>query len=532
MKQFFYLSLTFLFFLAGQSLFGQDATDIFTRKHFKKDMTNVDVIDAKIWHHQGLTEKSLKKGLEIISSNVPLTAVDSFNTYQVLAYNFRTLGANGLALEHAKKAIEIMHRMEPNDDSKITWIALYYLSVKQYNTAILFMKKNIPQLEKEKDTLSLLKLYNDIGFTYSLNGETDRAISYYNRVVQFKNQAEVYKGVIGLATGNLGAIYFGKEDYKKALRYIQIDAALSKGRNQSSYYNALNSIGECYFFIGDYNAAKNTLLQLESFNSHEVETKLKTYQLLADVFSKLKENERSVLYLKKYIVLKESIEKDEIAMETIFKELSDAKISGVRKDLELSQSKTIAEEFKNKAYLFALLLVVVAVIIFIAYYRKRQLKNAEIRRLETDLLSAELKNKKRDVTNMVTNLTYKRKFIDEVQDKLKELHSQPPEEIDKEVTLIIREFNNYKNADKNSAVLQTDIDKVNLAFFNKLGELFPDLTENEKELCGLLLLKFSSKDIGNIRNVTPNAIKKARQRIRKKLPISEEEDLIHFLENI
>jgi DNA-binding CsgD family transcriptional regulator len=73
---------------------------------------------------------------------------------------------------------------------------------------------------------------------------------------------------------------------------------------------------------------------------------------------------------------------------------------------------------------------------------------------------------------------------------------------------------------------------VNLTFFKTLGEKFPLLTENEKEVCGLIVLKLSSKDIASIRNITPNAVKKARQKIRQKLPITADQNLTLFLDNV
>ena len=54
---------------------------------------------------------------------------------------------------------------------------------------------------------------------------------------------------------------------------------------------------------------------------------------------------------------------------------------------------------------------------------------------------------------------------------MKNIQQEPEENIAESITLLIREFNNYKGADKNVAVLQADIDKVNLSFFNRLAEL-------------------------------------------------------------
>jgi len=66
-------------------------------------MTNLDVIDAKILHHQGEIDSSLRVGLKILASNEELTPIDSFNTYQILAYNLRDLKSYNLSLEYAKK---------------------------------------------------------------------------------------------------------------------------------------------------------------------------------------------------------------------------------------------------------------------------------------------------------------------------------------------------------------------------------------------------------------------------------------------
>lgn len=516
------------FLISWSSLIGQNR---FSQANFKGEMTNVGVIDAKRWHHQGEIDKSLKKGLEILSSNVELTPIDSFNTYQVLAYNFRSLSANELALEHAKKAIEIMRHIAPKDDSKITWIAPYFSAVSQYDTAIVFMKKNIAPFQKSKDTLSLLKLYNDIGFTFYLNNQFDSAIVYYNKVIKNSSAKEKYKALVGLSTGNLGAIYFAKGEYEKALINFKIDANLSKERNITSYYNAMNAIGESYYFMAKYKEAEDTLAKLLTLMQKETITNLKTYKLLADIYNKTNENAKSVQYLRKYIVLKDSLQNSKTPIESVSKELFDAKISGIKKDLELARSKTKSEEFKNRVYLILVGVFLVLIIISIVYFKNRQAKNNQIHQLEKSLVSTELKNKKKDLTNVVTNLSYKRKFIDEVQDKLKILKNQPEENIKEQINLLIREFSSYKSADENIAVLQTDIDKINLAFFENLGKKHPLLTEKEKELCGLLLLKLSSKDIANMKNITPNAVKKARQRIRKKLPISANQNLITFLEN-
>tara|TARA_B100000809_G_C15140146_1_gene532758 strand:+ start:4045 stop:5682 length:1638 start_codon:yes stop_codon:yes gene_type:complete len=544
--RFLLLNITFLFFVLTASVEAQNRNEKDSLQKFIYNITNTDVKEAKDWHHNKLTEKSLKKGLEILSSNQTLTQVDSFHTYQILAYNFSRIGTHTPALEHAKIAVEIMGRIDPGNTSRASWISSYYSAVGQYSSAIAYMKQEAIILTQKSDSLRLLKQFNNIGYTFYLNNQIDSAVMYYNKVIQFKNNEEKYKGIIGLTTGNLGAINFMNGDYKNAIINMEIDAKLNKDRDKGSYYNAMNGIGECYFLIEKFNKAEATLIKLVKQNHTDSKVNLKTYRLLADVYQKMNRSSSSALYLRKYINLKDSIQKNEITSETIFKQLSDSKINGIKKDLELAKNKfdlmdselmlsknrAKAQKLKTQIYLITLVLSIIMILISVVYYKNRQRKNIEIHRLERELISAELNSKKKDLNNVVTNLSYKRKFIDEVQNKLKELQQNRDEQLGENVTLLMREFTNYKNADKNVEVLQADIDRVNLSFFNKLGEKFPLLTENEKELCGLFILKLSSKDIAILRNVTPNAIKKARQRIRRKLPITESEKITKFLDQL
>lgn len=151
---------------------------------------------------------------------------------------------------------------------------------------------------------------------------------------------------------------------------------------------------------------------------------------------------------------------------------------------------------------------------------------------EAALVVEQMKSKEQDLNQIAFHLSEKRKFILEISTRLQTLQQEPSETVKSEISSLIREFNSHRQLDRNAEALQSDIDKVNVSFYNRLQAQFPMLTENEKELCGLLVLKLSTKDIASLRNVTTNAIKKARQRVRRKLSLLEEQDLTVFLEHI
>jgi DNA-binding CsgD family transcriptional regulator len=69
-------------------------------------------------------------------------------------------------------------------------------------------------------------------------------------------------------------------------------------------------------------------------------------------------------------------------------------------------------------------------------------------------------------------------------------------------------------------------------FYSKLLEKYPDLTPNEIKLATLLRLNLSSKQISAITGQSPETIKMGRYRLRKKMNIPTNENLIAFLINM
>ncbi len=70
------------------------------------------------------------------------------------------------------------------------------------------------------------------------------------------------------------------------------------------------------------------------------------------------------------------------------------------------------------------------------------------------------------------------------------------------------------------------------SFNEKLNKLYPTLTKNERKICAFLKLNLSNKEISQITFQSDEALKKARLRLRQKLGIGRETNLVAFLQNI
>jgi DNA-binding CsgD family transcriptional regulator len=57
----------------------------------------------------------------------------------------------------------------------------------------------------------------------------------------------------------------------------------------------------------------------------------------------------------------------------------------------------------------------------------------------------------------------------------------------------------------------------------------PNLTKNEKRLSALLIMNLKSQEIADILSVALSTVNKNRQRLRKKLNLSTNSDITHYL---
>ena len=71
--------------------------------------------------------------------------------------------------------------------------------------------------------------------------------------------------------------------------------------------------------------------------------------------------------------------------------------------------------------------------------------------------------------------------------------------------------------------------QINTSFYDSLNKKHDNLSRNELKLCALIKLNFSSKEMADILGVSPDSINKARYRLRKKLNLTRDENLVSYI---
>lgn len=160
---------------------------------------------------------------------------------------------------------------------------------------------------------------------------------------------------------------------------------------------------------------------------------------------------------------------------------------------------------------------------------EQKLKNS---RLNVEKLNSEVKSKQRDLSNFALNLTQNQEWVQRISAKLEQINSAKPsakEQLFKEFEM---EFRNKTTYDKDTKIVYERLDKLSDAFYSKLKTKFPKLSKNEIRLCSLIRLNMNSKSIATLQSITIASVNTSRYRLRKKLNLSENDDLDNFIQNI
>ncbi|GEN72977.1 tetratricopeptide repeat protein [Chryseobacterium lathyri] len=116
------------------------------------------------------------------------------------------------------------------------------------------------------------------------------------------------------------------------------------------------------------------------------------------------------------------------------------------------------------------------------------------------------------------------------KNKILRVKEQETQALNQQLNLAFEEV--VRLAKNNDPEFLTRFQEVYPNFFPKLLQIEPQLQNSELKFCALLFLNFSSKDIATYTFVQPQSIQTRKNRLRKKLNISSEEDIYIWMKNM
>ena len=168
------------------------------------------------------------------------------------------------------------------------------------------------------------------------------------------------------------------------------------------------------------------------------------------------------------------------------------------------------------------------------YYLKLQSENEErIMKLKNDHLREEIENKSKDLANYTMVVTKKNDLLNQLKEQLIKLETYVVSAAAKKRLLSINRLieGGFTNEEE-WKIFNENFDKANDVFFVNIKQAYPDLTPHDLRFCAFLRMNMSSKEIASLLNMSPRSVEVKRYRLRKKLNLEHQENLVEFLMEI
>ena len=454
-------------------------------------------------------------------------------------------------LEFFKRATamvpELGEEAIPGIFSMYTTRAGRHYELHEYDTAIVYYRKaiNVASLDSR---ISQVSANNNLGVFYNDIAEYDSARYYLYKALDMLGDRNNHIVMYCAIQDNLAQLSIHEGKYEPALNTFRYnDSLYFERKNWEKFLTNKIRLMELMDRM-DLPGLDGQINQVESFiKQHEIDVVskdvLKFYKFAGKYFTSKHDFTSSARFHELYIEKADSLDRASSEqlhlLTTSLLNVQKASFQNELKAQQLQAEKTHLQLISTRRILFISMVSGAAIVLLLVLYfrMRRQELNAQRKvaesalkqkAMEAKLMEQELVLKKRDLTNLVLHNT---QVYDSNQKMIDRLHhiAKHKNEIETEVRSLLNELQSQNQVSERSIGLQERIEEVNEAFYDRLKTKFPNLTKAETELCGFIRINLSSKDISILKNVEASSVKMGKNRLRKKLGVSPEEDLYELI---
>ncbi|WP_348769119.1 tetratricopeptide repeat protein [Tenacibaculum sp. 190524A05c] len=517
----------------------QDKIDVSKSDKEKIDLM-LDFAEKQYEYNFSFAKRMVEEAVELINNQSVIDEKQLAKAYTIQGIINRREGKYPESLDYNLKAKSIYEKLNDSmyGSDIMHNMGMVYRSQKLHNKAIQLYKESIAIKALINDTHGLAASYNMMGVSFRQSKKLDSAFVCYDKARELFQSIDSFEDVQRV-NNNLVALYRDQKKYDLAISLAQENIIRSKRKNKNfSLSAAYFNLSTLYKRLKDYSKslayADSALIVAKSENFRKKISK--AYLRKSFLNHKLGDYKTAYFDYRKFNRHSDSIFNIENIKRIQASELN-YKFQQEKREVEL-----LAKQEKEKKQLYGiLLLLVLASGLIIGYlifriYKNRALileEKVEKEKAQKELLDAKVKVGEEETKKLVADNTMRLEFKQELLDQIKS-HILPDAtgELKLKLNSLISELQLQVTTEGKLSEIQSKITDVNQGFDAKLRELYPKLTKTEREVCALLRVNLSIKEIMTVRNSSLDAVKSTRYRIRKKMGLNSGEELERFIQSI
>lgn len=469
--------------------------------------------------------------------------------HRVIGVGYWTLGQPKKALENLTAAQDAYTALNDEEGlaNSLLNTGMVYADIKDYDTAIKLYDKAIGKFSKLGLKSRIATAYTKIGVVMMDKNQLYDAKEYLTNALDLHTTGNFTYG-IAEAHNKLGRLYLELNQPEQADYHLRKAIVLSKKIDDADgVISTLILFGRQLRIQRDYEAAE---AHLDIALQRATEKNLLKYRLEAlDEYRKLKKQEgktaEALEYYEAYNIVRDSLYDIDKAKQLAAIEFGN-ELGRKNEEIERLNQKEAGDSIL-RWILSASILIISALSFFLIRSLRQKNKSQSATLASTGLmaqtaieherskqaeLEEELHFKNKELTSYAINFVQKNELLALLEGKIKELRSLTPQKQEKAIHEVEKIIRSHKNLDKDWEDFKIHFEQVHGNFLVNLKDRYPHLSSNDLKLAALARLNMNIKETANILGISPDSVKTARYRLRKKLEMEQDADLISFLVEI
>jgi hypothetical protein len=498
---------------------------------------------------------------------VPDTSKIKFMTFLELTLKLNPIGAFKENLNVGWKAVELWNHSFSADEYLNLRFILYgsmagsYRQLGMVDSSLYVYRLSIMEAVRSGNSLHIAGTKNNLGVFFYKEKQLDSAMYYFREadrlIAASHGNDPLFEYLHGSVRDNIAGIYEDDGNFAEA------------GDLYHENYEYYRNGQDIFRFINAGISLANTLLELKAPRrayalleelkpvidtaryQGKIDNLIYLYLVYRKYHTSMKEYELAGFYEGKWMEMldERNSRKEKRYIQTTISLLDFAKREQSRK-LEFEQQ---AKESLKKQKGFQLIItwliafgVISGLAYLFIYYRQKSVIVSRGKQLiesqkllaeqqliaekqEKKVIVLELKNKNKDLNQLVLYLKEKQEWAGKLYARLERMETSRGQKRAKELkelkTVIYNQMRTYDEIE----TLQQHVENLSSAFHEKLIQKFPALSKTEIRMCSYIRLNFSNAQIAQLQNIAPSSVKVSRYRLWKKLMLDSGEDLDAFL---
>lgn len=445
--------------------------------------------------------------------------------YTAYLYYFRDVTA---ALPVFMSAINDINRTTPQKmifpGESFKKIGFFMGTIGDNAEAINYLEKALQYTKP--NTTEYASILDNTGQYYFHAGDNKNAAQYFGKASQMAMQIKDYVRY-GKALGNMALIHQKNGDYKTAIRLVEEDIKYSElyKSDQNTMY-ALTLLGRLFLENGNVAEAQKALDKAETIaisKSYFQASEQDIVRLKLDIFKKLNKPAEELIARRRLAELEDSLKKTDGDLPLRKANWMVQKTKYVQ-EIEKTNAQYVQQATLKTFYaIIAGLAIALAVLLYMN--TQRRLKNRQdsydkmVMSFELEKLKFEQKLSKahEDIHAQIDFLKEKNQQIKQLHTEIERIKASPSFYIEEEKGKLHELLESHLITEENWTNFKREFKREYPHWYQELLTGFPELTESNLRIVLLIKLGFNNNEISDLLGITADAVKKSKQRMKKKL---------------